>query len=81
MCVPICKTEFIKNNLNPVWRPVCVTMQQFGSKDNPLIIDCFDFNNSGNNTILGQLQTSISAVQKLHKDKASVNFVRLHHGH
>ncbi|KAK9292209.1 hypothetical protein L1049_020171 [Liquidambar formosana] len=30
--VPICKTEVVNNNLNPTWKPICLTMQQFGSK-------------------------------------------------
>lgn len=30
--VPICKTEVVNNNLNPTWKPVCLTMQQFMSK-------------------------------------------------
>lgn len=30
--VPICKTEVVDNNLNPIWRPVCLTMQQFVNK-------------------------------------------------
>lgn len=30
--VPICKTEVVNNNLNPIWRPISLSMQQFGSK-------------------------------------------------
>lgn len=30
--VPICKSEVINNNLNPVWKPVTLSMQQFVSK-------------------------------------------------
>ncbi|KAG8085339.1 hypothetical protein GUJ93_ZPchr0010g10310 [Zizania palustris] len=30
--IPICKTEVINDNLNPVWRPITLTSQQFGSK-------------------------------------------------
>lgn len=30
--VPICKTEVIDNNLNPKWKPVCLSFRQFGSK-------------------------------------------------
>lgn len=79
--VPICKTEVINNNLNPVWKPLCLTMQQYGSKDNPLVIECFDFNDNGNHTIIGHLQTSISTLERLHREKTGINFVKLHHGH
>lgn len=30
--VPICKTEVVNNNLNPIWRPLSLSTQQFGSK-------------------------------------------------
>lgn len=30
--VPICKTEVVNNNLSPAWKPLLLTMQQFGSK-------------------------------------------------
>ena len=30
--IPICKTEVVNNNLNPIWKPVCLSFQQFGSK-------------------------------------------------
>ncbi|KAF8408488.1 hypothetical protein HHK36_007643 [Tetracentron sinense] len=30
--IPICKTEVEKNNLNPTWKPVFLTIQQVGSK-------------------------------------------------
>ncbi|KAL9233272.1 hypothetical protein vseg_008293 [Gypsophila vaccaria] len=79
--VPICKTEVVNNNLNPSWRPVCLTTQQFSSKDNPLIVECFDFNSNGNHTLLGKLQTSISALQNLHRDKGGINFVKPQRGH
>ncbi|KAL2942275.1 Protein BONZAI 3 [Bienertia sinuspersici] len=32
--VPICKTEVVDNNLNPVWKPVHLTTQHFVSKAN-----------------------------------------------
>ncbi|KAL3622811.1 Protein BONZAI 3 [Castilleja foliolosa] len=50
--VPICKTEVMNNNLNPTWRPVRLTMQHFLSKENPLVIECFDFNSNGNHELI-----------------------------
>ncbi|CAO2832691.1 unnamed protein product [Amaranthus hypochondriacus] len=79
--VPICKTEVVNNNLNPVWKPVCLTTQQFGSKDNPLIIECFDFNSNGSHTFIGKLQTSVSALENLHREKTGINFVKPLRGH
>ncbi|KAA8545038.1 hypothetical protein F0562_019863 [Nyssa sinensis] len=80
--VPVCKTEVVNNNLNPIWRPLCLTMQQFGSKDNPLVIECFDFNSSGNHVLIGKLQKSVGDLEKLHKDKIGANFILpAHWGH
>ncbi|KAL6324408.1 hypothetical protein AAG906_013012 [Vitis piasezkii] len=73
--IPICKTEVVDNNLNPIWRPLCLTMQQFVSKDNPLVIECFDFNCSGNHVLIGKLQKSVADLEKLHKQKTGANFI------
>ncbi|XP_019056026.1 PREDICTED: protein BONZAI 3 [Nelumbo nucifera] len=72
--VPICKTEVVNNNLNPTWKPIHLTMQQYGSKDNPLIIECFDFNSSGKHEIIGKLQKSVADLERLHKEKIGANF-------
>ncbi|XP_006341332.1 protein BONZAI 3 isoform X1 [Solanum tuberosum] len=72
--VPICKTEVVDNNLNPIWRPVCLTMQQFVNKDNPLVIECFDFNNSGNHVLIGKLQKTVADLEILHKSRVGANF-------
>ncbi|KAL5566184.1 hypothetical protein UlMin_029348 [Ulmus minor] len=73
--VPICKTEAIDNNFNPIWKPLCLSMQQFGSKDNPLIIECFDFNSNGNHVLIGKVQKSVADLEKLYIEKIGSNFV------
>ncbi|KAI9185856.1 hypothetical protein LWI28_011334 [Acer negundo] len=73
--IPICKTEVINDNLNPIWRPITLSMQQYGSKENPLIIECFDFNTSGNHVLLGKIQKSVADLQKLHLEHSGANFV------
>ncbi|KAI9185444.1 hypothetical protein LWI28_007272 [Acer negundo] len=73
--IPICKTEVINDNLNPIWRPITLSMQQCGSKENPLIIECFDFNTSGNHVLLGKIQMSMAHLQKLHQEQSGANFV------
>ncbi|XP_078158533.1 protein BONZAI 3-like isoform X3 [Carex rostrata] len=79
--VPICKTEVINNNLNPVWRPVTLTTQQFYSKENPLVIECFDFESSGNHVLLGRIDLSIAELQRLNRERTGTNFYVNHHGH
>ncbi|KAG7968625.1 hypothetical protein I3843_08G164800 [Carya illinoinensis] len=101
--IPICKIEVVNNNLNPKWKPLCLTMQQFGSKDillfgrlrrcmwcmkfdslqdNPLTIECFDFNNSGKHSLIGKFQKSVADLEKLHEGRSGANLtITSHHGH
>lgn len=74
--IPICKTEVINNNLNPTWKPLCLTMQQFGSKETPLVFECFDFNSNGNHILLGKLQKSIADLQKLNIQQIGTNLIK-----
>ncbi|TKY61444.1 BONZAI 3 [Spatholobus suberectus] len=73
--IPICKTEVINDNLNPKWKPVCLSAQKFGNKDNPLVIECFDFNSSGDHVLIGKLQKSVADLEKLYKERTGANFV------
>uniref|UniRef100_A0A0C9QWW9 TSA: Wollemia nobilis Ref_Wollemi_Transcript_2443_2067 transcribed RNA sequence n=1 Tax=Wollemia nobilis TaxID=56998 RepID=A0A0C9QWW9_9CONI len=72
--VPVCKTEVKRNNLSPVWKPVTLSLQQTGSMDNPLLIECYDFNNSGNHDLMGKIQKSLSDLEKLSISKTGENF-------
>ncbi|KAK4485612.1 hypothetical protein RD792_008255, partial [Penstemon davidsonii] len=72
--IPIYKTEVVNNNLNPAWKPVCLTMQQFASKDNPLVIECFDFDDSGRHQLIGKLQKSVAELETLYQTKTGANF-------
>ncbi|XP_074292779.1 protein BONZAI 3-like [Silene latifolia] len=78
--IPVCKTEVIDNNLNPTWQPVCLTMQQIVSKDNPLIMECFDYDSNGNHELIGKVQRSMLDLKKLHREKSGTNFVVTHRG-
>ncbi|XP_027931663.1 protein BONZAI 3-like isoform X1 [Vigna unguiculata] len=73
--IPICKTEVINDNLNPKWRPICLGGHKFGSKDNPLLIECFDFNSSGDHVLIGKMQKSVTELEKLYREKTGANFV------
>uniref|UniRef100_A0A251SAR5 Putative C2 domain, von Willebrand factor, type A, Copine, Protein BONZAI n=1 Tax=Helianthus annuus TaxID=4232 RepID=A0A251SAR5_HELAN len=43
--IPICKTEVVNNNLDPVWKPLCITMQQYVTKVNKLHTSIQDMEN------------------------------------
>ncbi|KAI3860034.1 hypothetical protein MKX03_029903 [Papaver bracteatum] len=73
--IPISKTEVVENNLNPTWKPLCLTSQQFGSKDTPLVIECFDFDSSGNHELIGKIQKSVGDLEKLYVGQVGEHFV------
>ncbi|CAI9283700.1 unnamed protein product [Lactuca saligna] len=63
--VPICRTEVLKNNLKPTWKPIFLNISQVGSKDSPLVIECFNFNGNGKHDLLGRVQKSLADLEKL----------------
>ncbi|KAJ8536117.1 hypothetical protein K7X08_034518 [Anisodus acutangulus] len=71
--VPICKTEVIKNDHSPIWKAVFLNIQQIGSKENPLIIECYDFNSNGKHSLLGKIQKSLLDLEKLHSAGIGAN--------
>ncbi|MCL7024823.1 hypothetical protein MKW94_020966 [Papaver nudicaule] len=73
--IAISKTEVVENNLNPTWKPLCLTSQQFGSKDTPLLIECFDFDSSGNHEPIGKIQKSMEDLEKLYVGKVGEYFL------
>ncbi|RYR02920.1 hypothetical protein Ahy_B06g081750 isoform B [Arachis hypogaea] len=52
--IPICKTEVIKNDLSPQWKPVFLNIQQVGGKAEMLL--CF----------IRKVQKSLAELEKLH---------------
>ncbi|KAK7369595.1 hypothetical protein VNO80_11637 [Phaseolus coccineus] len=72
--IPICKTEVIKNNLNPIWKPVFMNIQQIGSKENPLTLECYNFNSNGKHDLMGKMQKSLMELEKLFSSGQGGNF-------
>ncbi|XP_044428567.1 protein BONZAI 3-like [Triticum aestivum] len=71
--IPLCETEVVDNSLKPVWRPMALTSQQYGSKDTPLLVECLDFDANGNHRIIGTLHTTVSELETLYKSKAGAD--------
>ncbi|KAL9256922.1 BONZAI 1-like protein [Drosera capensis] len=71
--IPVCKTEVIKNDLNPTWKPVSLNIQQVGSKDSPLIFECFNFNGNGKHDVLGNVQKSLLDLERLNSSGEGEN--------
>ncbi|KAI3512769.1 hypothetical protein L1887_20088 [Cichorium endivia] len=73
--VPVYKTEVLKNNLNPTWKPFLLYTSQVGSKDTPLTIECFNYNNNGNHDPLGKVQKSLAELEKLSSSGEGVHML------
>ncbi|XP_024976741.1 protein BONZAI 1-like [Cynara cardunculus var. scolymus] len=71
--VPICRTEVLKNDLKPVWKPLFLNISQVGSKDSPVVIECFNFNSNGKHDLLGKVQKSLAELEKLSSSKQGEN--------
>lgn len=61
---PVYRSEPIMNNLNPVWKPFSVPMDKLcgGNKDNPILIEVFDWEKSGKHQTMGSMQTTVNAL-------------------
>lgn len=75
---PVYKTEVKKNSLNPTWKPIKITLQQLcnGDMDCPLKLECFNFNTSGRDEVIGALETSLNGIQRFAKESNVLNLER-----
>ncbi|KAG9150858.1 hypothetical protein Leryth_003004 [Lithospermum erythrorhizon] len=71
--IPFAKTEVLKNDHNPMWKPVSLKVQQVGGKDSPLSIECYDYDGNGKHAFLGKVQKSLAELEKLHSTGTGAN--------
>ncbi|XP_041817047.1 copine-3-like isoform X2 [Chelmon rostratus] len=67
------RTEVVKHNLNPVWRPFRIPLQSLcgGDVEKPIKVDCYDYNSSGSHDIIGSFETSLCQIQQASKTYAA----------
>uniref|UniRef100_A0AAR2KUL5 Copine-3 n=1 Tax=Pygocentrus nattereri TaxID=42514 RepID=A0AAR2KUL5_PYGNA len=72
------RTEVIKNNLNPSWKKLTVSLHTFCSGDlnKPIKVHCSDYDNDGSHDLIGVFQTNVSELLKA--DSGSVEFECIH---
>ncbi|XP_069007456.1 copine-3-like isoform X1 [Embiotoca jacksoni] len=60
------RTEVVKNNLNPTWRPFRIPLQSLcgGDVEKSVKVDCYDYNNSGTHDFIGSFETTVSQIQQ-----------------
>ncbi|XP_078147395.1 copine-3-like [Centroberyx gerrardi] len=59
------RTEVVKNNLNPVWRPFRIPLRSLcgGEVERPIKVDCYDHHVSGSHDLIGSFKTTLSELQ------------------
>ncbi|XP_061876609.1 copine-3-like [Entelurus aequoreus] len=60
------RTEVVKYNLNPTWKPFRIPLQALtgGDVEKSIKVDCYDFRSSGSHNLIGSFQTTLSQVQQ-----------------
>ncbi|KAG2458380.1 CPNE3 protein, partial [Polypterus senegalus] len=60
------RTEVIKNNLNPVWRPFKINLQSLcgGDMEKPIKVECYDYDNDGSHDLIGIFETKMKELQQ-----------------
>jgi len=71
------KTEVVIQNLNPVWKPINVGLQQLcnGDRFRPLLIECYDWDRVGTHDYIGCCKTSLEDLVRLGGSKGQITFV------
>ncbi|EPY73870.1 Copine-3 (Copine III)-like protein [Camelus ferus] len=59
------RTEVIKNNLNPVWRPFKISLNSlcYGDMDKTIKVECYDYDNDGSHDLIGTFQTTMTKLK------------------
>uniref|UniRef100_A0A672HDP9 Copine-3 n=1 Tax=Salarias fasciatus TaxID=181472 RepID=A0A672HDP9_SALFA len=59
------RTEFVNNNLNPMWRPFRISLRALcgGDAEKPVKVDCYDHRFSGSHELIGSFQTTLAEMQ------------------
>ncbi|RLM99428.1 hypothetical protein C2845_PM06G23480 [Panicum miliaceum] len=57
--------------------PHCLNLENkdvFSKSDNPLLVECFDFDSSGDHELIGAFQTTVTQLENLYTSKSGANF-------
>lgn len=59
------KTEVVKNNLNPSWRPIEIKTARLGeTPDAPVKINCYDYDSDKKKELIGSFSTSVAEMMQ-----------------
>ena len=63
--VAVHKTEIVKDNLNPNWKPFKIDVEKVGGMDAPIVVEVLDWDSSGSNDLIGRTITSLSELKMM----------------
>uniref|UniRef100_A0A8C6D7A0 Copine 3 n=1 Tax=Moschus moschiferus TaxID=68415 RepID=A0A8C6D7A0_MOSMO len=72
------RTEVVKNNLNPVWRPFKISLNSlcYGDMDKTIKVECYDYDNDGSHDLIGTFQTTMTKLKEASRNSpVSCTFV------
>uniref|UniRef100_A0A1A8HIV2 Copine-3 n=1 Tax=Nothobranchius korthausae TaxID=1143690 RepID=A0A1A8HIV2_9TELE len=60
------RTEVVKNNLNPTWKPFRIPLQSLcgGDMEKPIKVECYDYDNDGSHDLIGTFETTMKRLQE-----------------
>ncbi|XP_017293326.1 copine-3 isoform X1 [Kryptolebias marmoratus] len=60
------RTEVVKNNLNPTWKPFRIPLQSLcgGDLDKPIKVECYDYDDNGSHDLIGSFETTMKHLQE-----------------
>jgi hypothetical protein len=61
------RSDVVKDNLNPQWKDAIVPLSHLnqGDLDKPILITVYDFESKGDHVLMGQVETSVKALEGL----------------
>ncbi|XP_047424439.1 copine-3-like isoform X1 [Mugil cephalus] len=59
------RTEVVKNNLNPTWRPFRIPLQSLcgGDLEKSIKVECYDYDSDGSHDLIGTFETTMKRLQ------------------
>ncbi|XP_077101234.1 copine-3 isoform X2 [Siphateles boraxobius] len=59
------RTEVVKYNLNPCWKPFKVPLRSLcaGDMEKPIKVECYDYDNDGSHDLIGIFETTMKRLQ------------------
>ncbi|GFN97507.1 copine-3 [Plakobranchus ocellatus] len=74
------RTEVVKNNLNPSWRPVTLPVHNLcgGNRQQQIKIDCYDWDSDGSHDYIGGFTTTLDEMLKAANGEVSFPCINAH---